>query len=330
MTANLTTQYLAAEKKHKEARSPDDKLAALKEMLRELPKHKGTEKMQADLKRRIKAATEEAQQAKKKKGGSSVIHRVEPEGAGQICLVGPPSSGKSALVARTTSARVEVASYPYTTRLPQPGMLPFEDIQIQLVDLPPISETYMESWTPSVVRYSDGVLLFADLGDDDLLAGLEVAERRLSERKVRLGPPPTRPRSADEIVVLPTAIAASKLDLPAARDNLEVVRELYGARLPVLPFSSETGEGLEALARALFELRDIVRVYTKQPGKKPDMEHPFVVDRGSTVTDLARRVHKEVAERLAFARIWSETKPDGLRVPRDYVVEDEDVIELHA
>lgn len=330
MTANLTTQYLAAEKKFKEARSPDDKLAALREMLRELPKHKGTEKMQADLKRRIKVATEEAQQAKKKKGASSTIHRVEPEGAGQICLVGPPNAGKSALVARATSAKAEVAAYPYTTRLPQPGMLPFEDIQIQLVDLPPISEDYMESWMPSVVRYGDGVLLFADLGDDDLLAGLEVAERRLAERKVKLGPPPTRARSADEVVVLPTLLAASKLDLPSAGDNLEVLRELYGARFPVVPFSAETGEGVEALTKALFDLRDVVRVYTKQPGKKPDRSHPFVVDRGSTVTDLARKVHKEVAERLAFARIWSETKPDGLRVPREYVIEDRDIIELHA
>jgi ribosome-interacting GTPase 1 len=329
MTANLTPDYFAAEKRFKEARTPSEKLTALKEMLSALPKHKGTEKMQADLKRRIKAATEEAQ--KKTRGARSNIPSVAPEGMGQLVLVGAPNSGKSALVARVSGAPIEVADYPYTTRLPQPGMLRYEDLQFQLVDMPPISAEYMESWVPTLVRSADGVLLVADLDDPDLLGGLEVAEHRLSERRIDLvrPAPGVRPRPAQERVSMPTLLVGTKLDRPGARDNLEVLADLYGTRFPVVPVSVESGEGLDRLARAVFELRDIVRVYTKQPGKKPDMDSPFVVARGSTVMDLAEKVHKELAARLAFARIWAPGKYDGQRVPRDHVLADRDVIELH-
>jgi uncharacterized protein len=329
MTANLTPDYMANEKRFKEARTPKDKLDALKDMLSTLPKHKGTEKMQSDLKRRIKTMTLEVEQAKKKGGRGSDVPRVEPEGAGQLCLVGAPNSGKSALVARLSGAPLEVADYPYTTRAPQPGMMRFEDIQFQLVDLPPVSPDYMESWLPSIVRYGDGVLLVADLGDDDLLHGLEVSEQRLAERKIVLKAPGFRPEPHAEIVEQPTLLVATKLDLPAAAGTLEVLRELYGERFPIVPVSTVSGDGLDALARAVFDLRQVVRVYTKQPGKKADTAQPFVVDRGSTVMDLAVKVHKELAERLAFARIWAEGKYDGQRVPRDHVIEDRDILELH-
>jgi len=329
MTANLTPIYHDAEKRFKEARTPKDKLAALKEMLRALPKHKGTEKMQSDLKRRIKAASDDSQ--KKQKGGRSNIPVVESEGAGQLMLLGPPNCGKSALVAHVSGAKIEVADYPYTTRLPQPGMLHFEDIQFQLVDMPPISAEYMESWVPTLVRSAHGVLLFADLGDHDLLEGLEVAEERLSPRKIKLERPAPglRPKPWEEEVVLPTLLVGTKLDKPAAKDNLEVLEELYGDRFPVVPVSIETEEGLDLLARSIVELRDIVRAYTKQPGKKPDIHQPYVLDRGSTVIDLAEKVHKDLATRLTFARIWAKGKYDGQRVPRDHVIEDKDIIELH-
>ncbi len=329
MPANLTPAYLEAEQKYKQARTPQDRLAALKEMLRTLPKHKGTEKMQADLKRRIKATSDEAQQ--KKKGGRSNIPYVDSEGAGQLLLVGGPNCGKSALVAKVSGAPVEVADYPYTTRLPQPGMLHYEDIQFQLVDMPPVSPDYMESWLPTLVRSADAVLLMVDLSNHDLLVTLETAEERLGERRVKLTRPEPglRPKPWEEVVVMPTLLVGNKLDRGEAPDNLDVVRELYGDRFPVIPISVETGEGIDQLARAIFELLDIVRVYTKQPGKPPDIARPFVLERGSTVMDLAEKVHKDLAERLSFARIWAEDKYDGQRVPRDHVLEDKDVIELH-
>lgn len=330
MSANLTPIYHDAEKRYKEARTPKDKLAALKEMLRALPKHKGTEKMQSDLKRRIKAASEDTQK-KQGGGGRSSIPLVEHEGAGQLLLVGPPNSGKSALVAHVSGAKIEVADYPYTTRLPQPGMFRYEDIQFQLVDMPPISREYMESWVPTLVRAAHGVLLIADLGDHDLLEGLEIAEERLSPRKIRLQRPAPgfRPKPWEEEVLMPTLLVGTRVDHPDARDNLEVLEELYGDRFPIVPVSVETGEGLEELARSIVALRDIVRAYTKQPGKKPDIHQPYVLDRGSTVIDLAEKVHKDIASRLTFARIWAKGKYEGQRVPRDHVIEDRDIIELH-
>jgi hypothetical protein len=329
MTTNLTPQYFDAEKLYREANSPQEKLEALKEMLRTLPKHKGTEKMQSDLKRRIKAATSEAQQ--KKKGGRSNIPYVEREGAGQLLLVGGPNCGKSALVRSVSGAKVEVADYPYTTRTPQPGMLRYEDIQFQLVDMPPISPDYMESWLPTLVRSADAVLLMVDLSNHDLLTTLETSESRLAERRISLvrPAPGLRAKPWEEQVEMPTLLVGNKLDKPEAPDNLEVIEELFGDRFQIIPISVETGENLDRLARAIFELRDIVRVYTKQPGKSADIAAPFVLERGSTVIDLAAKVHKDLAERLTYARIWAEGKYDGQRVPREHVLEDKDVIELH-
>src|SRR5512135_280512 len=124
MPANLTPDYLAAEREYKAAQSQAEKVAALERMLATLPKHKGTEKLYADLKRRLSQARKDSQ--KKGAAHSAPFYAVEREGAGQVALVGPPNSGKSSLVAALTHAEPEIAEYPFTTRLPTPGMMPFE------------------------------------------------------------------------------------------------------------------------------------------------------------------------------------------------------------
>ncbi len=316
MPANLSPEYLDAEKKFKEAHTPAEKQEALEEMLATIPKHKGTEKMQADLKRRLSKLRGEAQ----KKGGAAhaaPFYQVEKEGAAQLALVGAPNTGKSLLLRKLTHAAPEVAEYPFTTRRPTPGMMRYENIQFHLVDLPPISAEFTEYWLPVLVRQADGLLLVVDLASPDLLEELENTRALLEQKRV-------------PVAQKKTLLVANKLDLPEAEENFGVLRGLIGEHFPMVAVSAETGAGLDALRRAVFELMDIVRVYTKAPGKKTDRSAPYVLRRGSTALDVANHVHKDIAAHLKFARIWGLGKYEGQMVERSYLVEDGDVIEFHT
>ena len=326
MPANLTPEYLKAEQRFKEARSSAEKIVALEEMLTAIPKHKGTEKMQAELKRRLKKLRGAGQKKSAVKHALPVYY-VKHEGAGQVALVGPPNSGKSSLLAALTHATPEVADYPFTTRLPLPGMMPFENIQIQLVDLPPLHADFPESWVPQAIRNADAIALVLNLGEAAVLEQLTELLAQLEQAKISIGQRGREP--AWGFLAKPALLVGSHCDLPGAEDNFQVLAELWRERFRLLSVSVRTGTNLELLRRALFELLGIVRVYTKIRGSKPDRANPFVLPRGATVRDVAERVHKEIVTRLKFARIWGAGKFDGQMVQRDYLVEDNDVIELH-
>ena len=313
MPANLSPEYLAAEQDYKEARTHAEKIAALERMLSTIPKHKGTEKLQADIKHRLSQARKESQ----KKGAAHAVpfYIVQKEGAGQVALIGPPNSGKSRLVCALTHARPEVAEYPFTTRAPTPGMMTFENVQIQLLDLPPLSAEFTEPWLPQAIRGADEGVLVVDLNDPDLLGEIEFITSTLAER--RLKPP--------------KLLVGNKLDLPGAEDNFGALEDLYGDRFRCLAVSAATGRNLDRFARAVFDLLGLVRVYTKPPGKKLDTSAPYVLRRGQTVGDVARHVHKDIAEHLKFARLFRlDGARDGLMVERTHVVEDQDVLEFHT
>ncbi len=334
MPANLTPEYLEAERKFRAATTREEKLAALEEMLATIPKHKGTEKMQADIRRRIAKLRQEAGRRP-----STARHKpffyIEKEGAGQVVLVGPPNSGKSSLLARLTHAAPEIAAYPFTTRLPMPGMMEFENVQIQLVDMPPLAPSYTEPWMLALVRQADAALLVFDLADDDVLTKIEETLLLLDQANIHLrSPSPTDSSPALEggrtSAPKRALVLGTKFDLPGARENMELVREWLGERFRLLPVSAQTGENLEVLRREVYDLLGIIRVYTKEPGKKPDLTAPFVLKRGSTVADIARAIHRDFVERLKYARIWGIGKFDGQLVHRDHVLEDGDILELHV
>jgi len=329
MPANLTPQYLDAEKRFRQAKTPAEKISALEEMLALIPKHKGTEKMQADLKRRLSKAREEAQK-KGKAGARGFTYHVPREGAGQVVLVGPPNSGKSSLLAMLTNAEPEIADYPFTTRKPLPGMMEFENIKIQLVDLPPLATAWTEGWVFALIRNADLVLVVVDLGDDDVLDQVERVKSQLAEHKIRLvgGVAAWSPEEA--LAEKRALLVGNKEDLEGAKERAALLAEFYGAELPILTVSAASGSNLEALRRALYDGLGVVRVYTKSPGKKPAFDAPFVLKQGATVLDVAESVHKDIAAGLKFAKIWGVDKFDGQRVTRDYVVQDGDVIELHS
>ncbi len=326
MPANLTPQYLEADKTFKAAKTVEEKVAAVEEMLAVIPKHKGTEHLQGDLKRRLAKLKAEAEQSRRRRGGFSVT--VDREGVGQVVLVGPPNAGKSALVKSLTNAQPEVGDYPFTTRRPIAGMMPFINVQIQLVDLPAVSNEYMESWLPSLIRPADLALLLADLSSDSVLEDVEQVLTILGESKVALvspDSPPPPPGWAN----IATILLASKADLPSSETVLEILRSYYGSRFPIHAVSAQTGLGLEPLRRLVYDALGIVRVYSKPPGKEPSMRSPVVLRRGSTIVEMAATIHKDFAQQLKFARVWGGTKFSGQRVQRDYVVQEGDIIELH-
>jgi len=325
MPANLTPDYLKAERAFRQAKTAPEKIAALEEMLATIPKHKGTEKMQADIKHRIAKTRAAATQARGKGGGVDIFF-VEKQGAGQVALVGTPNAGKSSLVAAVSHAKVKVAPYPYATHAPVPGMMPFEDIQIQLVDLPPVSVEGLVPGMTGTLRNADILMICLDLSADDVLEQAEVCLRALEAKGlVREG------REAPEgAVAKRTVFVGTKADAPGAKDNLEALRGLRADLEPFVATSTETREGLEDLGKRLFAMLDVVRVYSKEPGKPADLRQPFIVPRGSTVMDLAETIHRELAQHLKRARIWGGGKYDGQAVQRDHVLADKDVIELHV
>ena len=338
MPTNVTADYKKAEDAFRKAREPRDRLECLREMMRTIPKHKGTEHLQADIKSRIKQLTEELSAPKKGGRRSGPSHVIRPEGAAQVALVGPPNSGKSSLHKRLTGSRTEVAPYPFTTHLPVPGMLPYEDINFQLLDLPAVSGEFMEPWFGATMQPADGVLLVVDVNDPECVEQVPALMAKLAERKIFLserwpgleGETRELPGMGDPFRLdLPTLLVANKSDLDPDPEEVEVLEELLGLEFPALTVSAESGEGLERLGPFLFRALEIVRVYTKTPGKPAETDKPFTVRRGDTVVDVARLVHREIAEGLKFARIWGRSVYDGQQCGPEHAVEDGDVVELH-
>ncbi len=232
MPANLPPQYLKAEEGYRKASSPDSRLEAVREMFRLLPKHKGTEKLQSDLKQKMSQLREEVERGKSGGKKAGVSHRVPSEGAGQVVLVGAPNAGKSSLLAALTNARPEIAAYPYTTRSPQPGIMMWRDVPVQLVDLPPIAPEFFEPWVTSVIRSADAALLVVDLASDDVADATSAVLDRLAEVHTELVGELPYDVEDERIRHLRTVMVANKLDAEGAPDRLEIVRDWLGPRFP--------------------------------------------------------------------------------------------------
>jgi ribosome-interacting GTPase 1 len=327
--ANLTPQYHRAEAAFRQAETPQEELDCLQLMLRELPKHKGTDKLQADLKSKIAKAKAEAAKPAPKATGKTL--RIPAQGAGRILLIGAPNSGKSQLLQALTRAQPEVAPYPFTTQNPMPGMMLYEDCPFQLIDLPPVTADFMDPSIVSLVRGADIVFLVVDLDADNLVEDTEAVLQRFAGTKTRLGRKTELDPEDIGVSFTQTLLVLNKCDSAEAQEREQLLDEFLTLDFERFHVSAADGSGLQGLKQAVFDRLEIVRVYTKHPKEKePDRTKPFTIRKGDTLVEVAQNVHKDMADQLRGARVWGPNVHDGTTVKPDYEPVDGDVVELHA
>lgn len=329
MPTNLPPDYFKIEQAFRKARTTEEKIRLLEEMMSVVPKHKGTDRLRADLRKKL-AALKRAPKARRTVARYESPYHIEREGAGQVALVGTPNTGKSALLRAVTNAEPEVAPYPFTTWTPTPGMMTFENVQIQLIDTPPLNEEHIEPELMNLIRRVDLVALVLDLQAYPIQ---EFEDGLALLKDYHIAPL----HSGDEITVdetgwafKPFLILVNKSDDPSGDEDVAVLGELLGDEWRLIPVSAETGRNLDRMRRAVFEMLELVRVYSKPPGQEPDPSAPFVLEKGSTVEAFAAKVHRDFLKTLKTARIWGAGVYDGQMVGRDHVLHDGDVVELRT
>jgi ribosome-interacting GTPase 1 len=330
MPANLTAQYHKAEQAYRQASTPQEELDCLQAMLREIPKHKGTDKLQAELKHKIAEAKKQCEKSASAKKGAAQP-KIPHQGAGRVVLIGGPNAGKSSLLKALTRATPEIAPFPFTTREPQPGMMPWEDVQVQLIDTPPITADVLDPYVLNLMRGSDVVVLMVDLGADSGIDDLQAVIAKIGATKTRLAKETMLDEEDIGVSYTRTFVVPNKIDLPDAADRSALLHEFVPLEFEEHAISAEQGTNLEALRNSIYQALDVVRVYTKSPTKKePDYDKPYTVKRGQTLLDVAELVHRDFADNLKYARVWGTSIHPGSQVKGDYVLHDKDVVELHV
>jgi ribosome-interacting GTPase 1 len=327
MPANLTPQYLEAELKFKQAKTAPEKIKALEVMMAVIPKHKGTERLRGQLKSRMAKLKEELQK-RPTVSRAEQAYTIKREGAAQVVLLGLPNSGKSSLLSRITNASSEIADYPFTTQKPIPGMIKFENLQIQLVDTPPLQLDHVEPGFPNLVRNADALLLLIDLMEDSIFQ-MEILLEELERMRIKIVGRGPIPLPEAGWVSLRALLIGNKCDVKNAMEEYRKLENRFKNAFPILPISAPEEMNLDELKKEIYQILDILRVYTKVPGKEPDLTEPVVLKKGSTVEEVALSVHKDFAAKLRYAKIWGSGKFGGQMVKRDYRVSEGDVIELH-
>lgn len=390
LPANLPPEAKTKWNEALNATNPREKLQLFQEFLSEIPKHKGNERLRAQIKTKMATLREEISAQRGRRGGTRSSWHVEREGAGQLMILGPTNSGRSSLLRALTNAQVNVAAYEYTTQRPVPGMLQYEDIQFQLVELPApqinSSGNYeLQPEAIDLIRNSDGLVLVVDLATDPkrqlhtIIAALEEARistqrqatqveivREKGSGEIRIaasgGQSSCKPEQIRELlhgygiknalvriygdvsirdvedaifenvtIHKPSVIVANKLDLPNARAALSEFDKELPQSMKAVGTSCLTAQGLNSIGEKIFRALGIIRVYTKEPNEPKPSEYPFVVRAGTTVRELARTIHTDLANKYRYSRIWGPTsKFAGERVGPEHVLGDEDVVEIHT
>lgn len=326
MPTNLPPEYFEAERRYKEARSAAEKITLLEELIGTIPKHKGTDKLRADLRRRL-SKLRDTEKPSKKSGRHESVYHIDREGAGRVAVVGYPNVGKSSLVDVLTHAKPKISEYPFTTWTPTPGMMPWENIQIQLIDTPPLNREHVEPELFDLLRGCDLILLVVDLRTDPIQQ-LEDGIAILAENRIQVSGEEGI-RSEDQRNVLPLLVVVNKNDDAKFDEDFQVFCELLEDEWTMISISAKTGRNLAQLKKSVFEALKIIRVYSKPPGKEVVHSAPFVLKKGGTVEEFAGKVHKDFLENLKTARVWGSEVYDGQLVGRDHVLHDGDVVELH-
>ncbi len=329
MPTNLPPEYFEVERRYKAATDPAERIELLEELMGTIPKHKGTDHLRADLRRRLSKMKAESQ-TRKSASRQSTIYNIGKEGAGQIVVVGAPNVGKSALVSALTNAEPEVSPAPFSTWGPTPGMMPIENIQVQLIDLPPLNPEHIEADLFNLARKADLVLLMVDLQanpEEQLAEALAILERQ------RIIPDHQAGRYVDEpqrYFPKPFLVLANKCDSEADDELFELFREMATTDCTMLSISVMTVRNIDAMKQLIYEKLGIMRIYSQPPGHQVNYNSPFVMPQGSTVEEFARKVHLDFFKNMKSARIWGVSAAfDGQMVSREHVLQDGDVVELN-
>jgi ribosome-interacting GTPase 1 len=334
MPTNVPPQYREAEDRFRQAGTTQAKIAALQEMLSIMPKHKGTDHLKAQLRARMSRLMAELDgPSHGASGGRTEPFSLPKEGGGRATLIGLTNVGKSLLLARATGAKTRVGGYALTTQEPVRGMLPYKDVYIQLVDTPPISNPRTQSRLYGLLRTSDVFVVVVDLTFDAAAQVREVLPE-LSQWGFRLLKLGEGPEQGHQSMSKPTIVVGNKADVDGALDQFQELDSAFGDRYPVVMASAEDEVGLDDLGREIFTALKVIRVYTKSPAQKLEefvRTDPLVLPLGSTVSEAADQVHKDIGRRLKFAVLWGQSgKFEAQRVGRGHRLTDEDVVELHV
>jgi small GTP-binding protein len=327
MPTNLPPEYFRAEQTFREAESASAKIAALEEMMSTIPKHKGTDKLRAELRRKISRLKTD-QQKKKGAGKHESEFHIEKEGAGRIIITGAANVGKSSILASMTHATPAISEAPFTTWTPVPGMMMIDDIQVQLIDTPPLTKEHAQPELFDLIRSADLILIVVDLQATPFQQ-LENSLNLLNEHKII--PKQRESETIDErrIQFIPVLVIVNKDDNDQCDEDFMVFKELLEIELPLVPISITNKRNFEKLKNRIFESLEIIRIYSKPPGKEPDLIKPFILKKGNTIEELAGKVHHDFQQKLKTARVWGSNVHDGQLVGKDHILQDKDVVELH-
>jgi len=327
MPANLPPDYFATEEKYRTAESTSAKIACLEELISTVPKHKGTDHLRAELRRKLSRLKSEQHKRKSISRHESEYH-IEKEGAGRIVVIGPTNVGKSSLIAQLTHATPKVSESPYTTWGSTPGMMNIKDVHLQLIDTPPLSNNYTKPELFDLIRTSDLLLLMLDIRafpiqqfDDsiEMLVNHRIVTEFLKDKI----------EDSDSMIIMPTMIVVNKVDNQQLQADFDTFCELEQADWPVIPVSIQNQYNLDTMGERCLEMMKLMRIFSKPPGKEPDMSQPYVLKTGAMVEDFAVKVHRDFLKNLKTARVWGKNVYDGQMVGRDYILYDGDVVELH-
>ncbi len=321
MSANLPPQFYTVSAKLKEAKTPEEKISILEELLAIVPKHKGTEKVQRDIKTKIAKLKKQKPKRAKREG----LYSIKKEGAGQIAIIGPANAGKSSLLNTLTNAKAKVAPYSFTTEIPQPAMMPYENILIQLVDTPPLTKS-SPPWLKGILKAADGLLAIFDLSSGNVTEDIEKLQELLDDQGI-----------ADKKILF----LGNKVDLQESKQNLKKIQSQY--KIKAISCLKGTGVDehsfistlryarlIEELKKEIFDLLEIVRVYTKSSNKSsPDFEHPFIFKKNSRLIELASQIHRDFFFSFRYAKLFKRNFKKPQFVSKDYLLQDEDIIEIH-
>ena len=326
MPTNLPPDYYRVEEQYRNAGSLAEKISCLEELMRIVPKHKGTDKLRGDLRRRLSRLRETSA---RKKGAARQISpfQIPGEGAGQVVVIGPPNVGKSSLLRALTKARPDVAEFPFSTTMPTPGMMRYENIQIQLVDTPPVSDQYVDPEMMNLIRRADALAILADI-QSTTMDQLELTRSVLEKHRIIPRQLVNENMDLQRLSPVSVLVGVNKVDDQDRDEDFQVLQELIGHEWTLAPLSLTRARYVDDFKRAVFELLRIIRVFSKAPGKKAELDTPFVLSQGSRIQDFGAKLHKDFQSRLKSARIWGQGLYDGQMVGRDHVLKDGDIVEL--